>query len=562
MSALLGIVEDIGIRQQLLEVFSNVENGTPDNISKFGCLALAKKGAVVWNAWRKAFPVIEHELIVGDFTNFADFRDLEIQFSSFAGFHFGDATNFTGTKFRGSANFIDAKFDRETTFEKAVFYKEARFGNAEFFNANFKDTVFLKSASFSQAKFSEDAFFYGTTFTKVASFIKTEFNEVSFEDAVFKARAEFFWTKFQKQDNFIKRDVSFCNTTFNYVAFDNAQFLFEVDFKEAKFKSAASFDKVIFGFSFYLSEIKFSGPVSFKGACFPNRTTFQDITFEKNADFDGEDLNKLPDMLEIKTIIDAKGLAPNDFLQIKFLGCEFKEEANFSNRIFKNSCIFGTLQKRDNSDNLILQKTTFAKAPKFHNCELHQDTSFDGAEFPEATGNEESARAYRTLKLAFNKMQGVREEQKFFRLEIAEEAKSAIGIRKFLFSIYEKLSDYGFDFCRPIRYLTLSIIGFGLIFGALSLFTQCSINFLHLPSTNEHVISNCHFSPKWFEFVVVQALPIPGLDKISENAKSEIFSNNAWLSLIITLLVIVQKSLSLLFLFFIGLALKNQFKFK
>ena len=61
---------------------------------------------------------------------------------------------------------------------------------------------------------------------------------------------------------------------------------------------------------------------------------------------------------------------------------------------------------------------------------------------------------------------------------------------------------------------------------------------------------------------MVQALPIPGLDKISENAKSEIFSNNAWLSLIITLLVIVQKSLSLLFLFLIGLALKNQFKFK
>lgn len=557
MSALLGIVENIGIRQQLLEVFSDEKNGTPDNISKFGCLALAKKGAVVWNVWRKAFPVIKHELIVGDFTNFADFRDLEIEFSNFAGFHFGDATNFTGTKFRGSANFIDAKFDRETTFDKAVFHNHVNFQRAEFFSVDFRQTKFSEVALFNEAKFSEVARFNEAKFTDGAKFIKTEFNEVSFEDAVFEATTVFWWAKFQEQSNFKKRSVSFCNATFNYVFFDNAQFIYEVDFKGTKFKKTASFDEATLGFSFNLIEIKFAGDVSFIGACFPPRTTFRDITFKGSANFIGIDINKLQDARTKEKLTQEKSLAPNDFQKIEFLGCKFEGEANFSNRIFKNSCTFGALQKRDKSDNLILQKTTFAKAPKFHNCELHQDTSFDGAEFPRATGNKESARAYRTLKLAFNKMQAVREEQLFFKLELAEEAKASSGLYKFLYHSYYVLSNFGFSVSKPLWWCLFSIIFFFFSYSIALHFAHCNSGL------------DCHFRTNWLsfntivlKFSLINALPLPGIEKIVDLKDCHLYASSGLIGWVITVLIFIQKLFSLVLLFLIGLGLKNLFKFK
>lgn len=151
-------------------------------------------------------------------------------------------------------------------------------------------------------------------------------------------------------------------------------------------------------------------------------------------------------------------------------------------------------------------------------------------------------------------MQAVREEQQFFKLEMAEEAKSENGVRQCLFLAYRCLSDYGFSINRPIIGLVFITIIFAMLYGLLSVITQCTFN------TSLNTV--CVFSPKWLEFVLIQALPLPGFDKITDVVKLEIFANNSWLSLIITILVVFQKSFSILCLFLIGLALKNQFKFK
>lgn len=590
MSALLGIVEDIGIRQQLLEVFSNVENGTPDNISKFGCLALAKKGAVVWNAWRNNFQSVAKLNEEMFFKNTANFSGMEINITDFKKFNFGMDCNFENTYFLNEVDFFEVNFDRSVSFKGAKFSKSAKFNKIKFPKVSFQDVAFLDDVQFNFAQFNETAnffcaefqstWFYETRFFKEVSFEqtkflqsalfrKTEFDDVvNFNNVKFESTADFIGSQFSLEMRLNEqRIVRFSNSEFNLVLFDDASFNVDLDFSGSVFNDDVSFKRAIFfEKNLIFKNLIFLKNIDFSGASFPSCTLFINITIKKKAIFIGVDYRNFKITNEkkldkLKYLLENKDIVFNDFQTVKFLGCNFEGEVNFANRIFKNTCLFEVSTASIHSDSK-RHKTRFAIAPKFHNCEIHQDTSFDGAEFPEATGSEEASRAYRTLKLAFNKMQAVREEQLFFKLEMAEEAKSAIGIRKFLFSIYEKLSDYGFDFYRPIKYLILSMIVFGLIFGALSLFTQCSINLFHLASTNEHVISNCHFSPKWFEFVVVQALPIPGLDKISENAKSEIFSNNAWLSLMITVLVIVQKSLSLLFLFFIGLALKNQFKFK
>lgn len=91
--------------------------------------------------------------------------------------------------------------------------------------------------------------------------------------------------------------------------------------------------------------------------------------------------------------------------------------------------------------------------PKFHGCELHQDTSFEGAEFPKPTGSEEAARAFRTLKLAFSKQQAIREEQRFFKLEMEEETLRETGLKRQLFVTYKYFSDYGFSITRPFTLL-------------------------------------------------------------------------------------------------------------
>ena len=73
--------------------------------------------------------------------------------------------------------------------------------------------------------------------------------------------------------------------------------------------------------------------------------------------------------------------------------------------------------------------------------------------------------AYRTLKLAFNKQQAVREEQRFFRLEMEEETLRETGIKRWLFRAYKTFSDYGFSVTRPLKYGGLGVLVLTLLYG-------------------------------------------------------------------------------------------------
>ena len=55
------------------------------------------------------------------------------------------------------------------------------------------------------------------------------------------------------------------------------------------------------------------------------------------------------------------------FHRVAFLGVRFYDEITFENRIFQKKTIF--------------KETIFYQAPKFHNCDLHEDTNFYGVEF-------------------------------------------------------------------------------------------------------------------------------------------------------------------------------------
>lgn len=155
----------------------------------------------------------------------------------------------------------------------------------------------------------------------------------------------------------------------------------------------------------------------------------------------------------------------------------------------------------------------FKRAPQFHGCEFHQTPNFWLTEFPPATGSQEVASAYRSLKLAFGKQQAIREEQRFFRLEMEEEAQLRKGLENVLFKSYKWSSDYGFSVLRPVVILVFSWLLFAQIYGNYA---------------GSHAVcfmgqTGCSLQGDWLSFSLQQALPLPGIDKLEHSIKAFLF---------------------------------------
>ena len=118
--------------------FKNPSYGTPDCISRDGCLALAKQSNqkseefggrhVLWNSWRRLYPVLNKQNIA-DFRNIDFSRHEEINFSSF---DFGDYANFCNTIFGREANFTHANFGKVANFNNSLFLDLGLFVFAKF----------------------------------------------------------------------------------------------------------------------------------------------------------------------------------------------------------------------------------------------------------------------------------------------------------------------------------------------------------------------------------------------------------------------------------------------
>jgi hypothetical protein len=436
----------IPVRETIREIFRNPENGTPDNISKAGCLVLARNRKTIWNAWRQEFPSKTQESFLGERKqlNSADFSDVDFDEElvlDFSEFEFGDLVNFE----RARASF-------RLTFARAQFGKGVKFtGSSWGHGVNFEKTTWSGAVDFQAAQFG-----YGTNFSEV---------------------------------NWVGR-----------VNFVGAQFAHHISFKGSRWQDVVDFSAT--------EQMETRGIYS--------------------SDADYEAAIKWGEL---------RGASSDKFGVLDFSNAVFFTRVFFSDRKFISTTKF--------------ERTCFRFAPIFHGCELHQDTSFEGAKFPEPTGSEEAAGAYRTLKLAFSKQQAIREEQRFFRLEMEEETLRETGLKRWLFQAYKTFSDYGFSITRPLKYGCLSVLTLTAVYGLLSWLGQCAL------STDA-----CHFAPQWLEFSLLQTLPLPGLDKLSEVASEAFWPGGAWWSLGLSALVIVHKTISLVALFLIGLALRNLFKLK
>lgn len=479
-------------------VFTDPENGTPDNITQAGCLALARLGREAWNAWRSKYPSQRDAFYVSNAVDFSgvDFRKERMHFDSFI---FGHGANFKNTQF-GQANFVGAQFgDR----------------------ANFIGTKLGYCPSFYDARFG-----YGANFSGAQSIEGAIFTSVEFGD---------------------------------HVCFDGAQFGDGLTFNQARFGNGASFVGAQFGYGTNFEFTEFGESVTFISCSWASLTS----QYRGCSD----------DLEAIKAWAGEQGLSPETFKSISFAGANFTDRVDFSGRTFEGHTSFGCINA--------YWPTKFGKVPLFHNCKLHQDTTFDGAEFPEPSSdpveNDIAARAYRTLKLAFSQHQAIREEQRFFRLEMAEETAKLTSTRQqtsrkkqfsflrllketknishytriCLFFSYKCFSNYGFSFGRPMLLLFFALLVFLGVYTWLAVLTPCLLTH-----------ADCQIHYDLIQFTLLQTLPLPGLDKWSDGLRSELFSKGGWKSVAFTAALMIHKAISLLAVFLFGLALRNLFKMK
>ena len=467
--------------------------------TKAGLLALARGGKDVWNAWRNAYPCRVHRAINGLITSVGPKVDLR------------------GHVFQDNADFSEFLFGDDANFEGVHFKKTAIFAGAQF----------GEIADFGFAKFEGAAIFLGAQFGDDAKFVGAKFGD----QVIFRA----------------------------------AQFGQEANF------SCAQFDSYTY----------------FEGSQFGDSAKFLGALFKKSAQFDGLEWASLGRIYggsldDRRVWANLRGLDPQVFGSIDFGGAKFMGGSDFSSRRFTGRTNFGLSGvlsalhfARDEYGNISVadgkaqvieevdipapQPTFFEYPPAFYNSTLHQNTSFRDARFPDKPhGNEMCARAYRTLKLAFAQQHAVREEQRFFKLEMAEEAAFDTGARRWLYRIYKEIADYGFSLIRPVAW-GLGLTGlFSIIYGALMWGAGTTAGFAVFCKAP----INWQLTTQWAQFVLLNLLPLPGFDDTLKVLRSMLFGNTGWWPLLATIAEAMHKICVLLAVFLIGLALRNLFKLK
>lgn len=475
-------------------VFADAANGTPDKPTKAGLLALVRHGKDVWNAWRNAYPCRVHTARNGVVTTDGPKVDLR------------------GHVFQDDVNFSEFLFGDDADFEGVHFIKTAIFARAQFGDkANFSFTRFEGRAVFVGAQFGDDVNFAGAKFDAQTIFVGAQFGHgARFLGAQFDSRAEFKGTQFG----------------------DSAQF---------------------------------------NGALFKDCALFDGMDWASLGRIYGELLDGR------RAWANLRGLDPQAFGSVDFGGAKFLGNPNFSNRRFTGKTNFGLSDyfsvlhsAYDNNGKVLMvgleevsitapQPAFFECPPAFHNSTLHQDTSFRDAIFPDKPrGSEMFARAYRTLKQAFAQQHAVREEQRFFKLEMAEEAALDTGAKRWLYRVYKEVADYGFSLIRPFAW-SLGLTGlFAIVYGFLMWGAGTTAGFAVL---SEAPI-NWQLTTQWAQFVLLNLIPLPGFDDTLKVLRSTLFGDSGWWPLLATVVEAVHKICVLLAAFLIGLALRNLFKLK
>ncbi len=238
-----------------------------------------------WNAWRRdpanADVAVTFEGV--------DFRTEGNTGISFAGFEFrdwakfndavfGDKTSFFGTVFGSGALFIGAVFGDLTMFHGTIFGSFANFGGAKF----------GRWAEFIECSFGESAEFAGATFGPEAKFIRSNFDDYAwFAGATFGEGTQFDGATFGDVASFAgaagDRDVEALRKYWATLE-ETARATEEAAYRKRREEEGFGSAKVSY-ISF--SGARFRGSVSFARRSFERPADFTGVRFDRPPDFDG-----------------------------------------------------------------------------------------------------------------------------------------------------------------------------------------------------------------------------------------------------------------------------------
>ena len=296
--------------------------------------------------------------------------------------------------------------------------------------AGFGKAQFSGHARFGKAQFSGHAGFEEAQFSRHAGFGKAQFSgHAGFEEAQFSRHA----------------------------GFGNAQFRDDAGFVEAQFRGDARFEKAQFSGHARFEKAQFRGHARFEKAQFRGHARFEEAQFRGPAVFDSTGDTSTPEAIRANT-----------FHFVNFENVVFHDSVSFLNRQFLSTTKF--------------KACVFTQAPAFHNCALHQDTNFDGTEFP-VMPSEDAVRAYRTLKLAMENVRARQEEAMFYGLEqqsLRAKNDTPWSVRA-MSHLYHLTSNYGQSFLCPLGWLTgITLVAFPiyLVYVTLACHSHCSGGYL------------------------------------------------------------------------------------
>ncbi|MGH6836504.1 MAG: pentapeptide repeat-containing protein [Methylocella sp.] len=506
-------------------------------------LALAAKGKDAWNAWRRD-PANEYVRVTFASVDFSEGPYDEI---NFARFEFGDYVDFSGCTWRG-VEWKEIRDDRDAFKPGRAFFTGAAFG----FSAYFRGADFGSYTDFAGAAFDVSAKFIGAAFGVAATFTGTVFGDAaSFAGAAFGGGANFSGAT-------LGRFANFTGAAFGHFAnFTGAVIGYNADFTGVSFAGGADFEDTIF-----------KGQVEFTGKSEKQWTS--DL-----ASVEGMSNGAL---IEVKQRHEESwthyGSGPDRFLAISFANARFDGGADFSGRSFEVGASFTDAR--------------FYYPPEFDAAANAGRIDFTGAHIGFVPPGKLHWTSKTEVLIRLRALRKIAEETKNHDLErdlYIEERKAERGVYlvqlfKYqswrnlprnaarliahllwiaVMGVYWALADYGRSFVRPFAWLIAS--------GLISYYWG-------YPAVLAAVMPHAGTpdAEKYDHAVGMLALgnsvPFVGQLTIDSELKKFLFCPGGAVNCLpipqegYQLLVVGQNLLSIILVFFIGLALRNYFKIK
>ncbi|WP_375201652.1 hypothetical protein [Hyphococcus sp.] len=243
--------------------------------------------------------------------------------------------------------------------------------------------------------------------------------------------------------------------------FSKAIFPFGFDFERTQFNKVTKFCSAVFLDDAIFRSVRFMGRSEFINAEFARLTSFDGVEFAASTEFDWVIFHGVARFRGYSKYV-TEETSPSQFHVCSFKDAAFHDDAIFNNRVFRDRTDFSDVR--------------FYKAPRFHQCSIHQDTAFpDENGFIERhnktapSANKEIERAYRTLRLEMQRTGARNEETMFQAFEL--EARSyrrdtgAPFPERVMIRDYGLTSKYGQSLLRPLLVaIFCAIIFFGIYY--------------------------------------------------------------------------------------------------